>query len=156
MQIHINRKGQKYGPYTVEQVQNHLAAGKLLPNDLAWHKGLPSHIPLSQCLASLAGNPAAPTASATSASRKGNNGMCIAGLVLGIISVLFSCCCGIFGLPFPVIGIILSSIGLIQTKKDPSQEGRNLGMVGLVLSILAILLSIVGVIFGIGAAIFDK
>ena len=40
MEIYVNRNGQQFGPYTVEQVRENLAIGMLAPTDLAWHEGL--------------------------------------------------------------------------------------------------------------------
>ena len=48
MQIHINREGQQFGPYTVEEVRAYLAQGSLFPGDFAWYEGLPNWTPLSQ------------------------------------------------------------------------------------------------------------
>ena len=59
MQIHIDRNGQKFGPYSVEEAKSYLASGQLLPDDLAWHDGLPGYVPLAQCLASLLAAPVA-------------------------------------------------------------------------------------------------
>jgi|GEM_PF-1829877 len=39
LQIHINRAGQQYGPYHEATAREMLAAGQLLPTDLAWHPG---------------------------------------------------------------------------------------------------------------------
>ncbi len=48
MQILINRAGEQYGPYTLEQVNTGLSAGFLEASDLAWHEGLPSWVALQQ------------------------------------------------------------------------------------------------------------
>ena len=40
MEIYVNRNGQQFGPYTVEQVRENLAIGMLAPTDLAWHEGV--------------------------------------------------------------------------------------------------------------------
>jgi hypothetical protein len=34
--ITISREGQQFGPYTLEQVQQYLQSGNLVPTDLAW------------------------------------------------------------------------------------------------------------------------
>ena len=54
MQIFITRGEDSSGPYTLEQVQDYLAQGVLLPGDLAWHEGLEGWIPLSQLMDSIA------------------------------------------------------------------------------------------------------
>tara|TARA_Y100000588_G_scaffold384440_2_gene475696 strand:+ start:693 stop:1910 length:1218 start_codon:yes stop_codon:yes gene_type:complete len=46
MQIHINRNGQQFGPYSLEEVRTHLAQGSLLPTDLAWYEGAAAWVPL--------------------------------------------------------------------------------------------------------------
>ena len=61
MQIHITRGEDSSGPYTLEQVQDYLAEGILLPDDLAWHEGLDSWVPLGELVAT-AGAPQPPEA----------------------------------------------------------------------------------------------
>ncbi len=53
MEIKINRDGEEYGPYTVEQVNELLANGTLLPTDLAWHDPMETWAELSLVAASL-------------------------------------------------------------------------------------------------------
>ena len=48
MLIYINRNGQQFGPFTLEQVNGALATGQLLATDLAFYEGLPQWVPLSQ------------------------------------------------------------------------------------------------------------
>jgi hypothetical protein len=57
------------------------------------------------------------------------NGLAIAGFVTSL-----SCC-------WPV-GIILSSIGLSQISKDPTQKGKGLAMAGLIIGIVYFVLTI--------------
>jgi Zn-dependent protease with chaperone function len=47
MKIYVHKNSQQYGPYTVEEVKNWLAAGQLLPNDLAIFDGGANWGPLS-------------------------------------------------------------------------------------------------------------
>ena len=39
MQIYINKDGQQYGPYTVEQLQQYVQQGHFTPQDYACHDG---------------------------------------------------------------------------------------------------------------------
>jgi hypothetical protein len=39
MEIYINRSGQRYGPFSLSEIQADLEAGKIQPTDLAWHNG---------------------------------------------------------------------------------------------------------------------
>jgi uncharacterized RDD family membrane protein YckC/Tfp pilus assembly major pilin PilA len=48
MQIHINRDGQNYGPYSLDEVRQYLASGNLIATDLAWFEGASGWMPLSQ------------------------------------------------------------------------------------------------------------
>jgi hypothetical protein len=48
MQIYINRGGQQFGPFTLEQVNQALVVGQLLPNDFAFCEGLQQWTPLEQ------------------------------------------------------------------------------------------------------------
>ncbi|SVC99955.1 uncharacterized protein METZ01_LOCUS352809, partial [marine metagenome] len=48
MQIHVNKDGQQIGPYDLEQVNQYLEQGSLLPTDPAWHEGLDGWVPLNQ------------------------------------------------------------------------------------------------------------
>lgn len=48
MQIHINRDGQNYGPYSLDEARQYLASGNLAATDLAWYEGAPGWMPLSQ------------------------------------------------------------------------------------------------------------
>jgi len=48
MQIHVDRGGQRFGPYEVEEVNAYLASGSLLDTDLGWIDGMPDWVPLTQ------------------------------------------------------------------------------------------------------------
>lgn len=46
MQIHIDRGGQRFGPFSVEQINSHLADGTILPTDLGWTDGMAEWVPV--------------------------------------------------------------------------------------------------------------
>lgn len=48
MQIHINRDGQNFGPYSLDEVRQYLASGNIVVTDLAWYEGAPGWMPLGQ------------------------------------------------------------------------------------------------------------
>jgi hypothetical protein len=48
MSIYISRGEETSGPYSLEQVQEYLAEGLLLPTDLAWLEGMENWVPLSE------------------------------------------------------------------------------------------------------------
>ncbi|SFS00548.1 DUF4190 domain-containing protein [Anaeromicropila populeti] len=70
------------------------------------------------------------------------NGLAIASLVLGILSIPFSCCYG-FGILMGIVGLIL---GIISKKGEPRFTGQAIG--GIVCSIIGAILSIL-IIIGI-------
>ena len=53
MQIYITRGSDSSGPYSLEDVQTYLEQGMLLPDDLAYHEGLPGWTPLEEVLAAV-------------------------------------------------------------------------------------------------------
>jgi hypothetical protein len=53
MQVTINRDGQQYGPYPIEDAAAHLATGGLLPTDWAWAEGMTDWAPLGQVVAAM-------------------------------------------------------------------------------------------------------
>ena len=70
--------------------------------------------------------------------QSGTNGMAIAGMVMGILSLVTICC---YGFPFNLLGIIFSAIGLSQIKKsNPRQSGKGMAIAGLICSILSFLI----------------
>ena len=66
MQIHVDRGGQRFGPYSLEDVNRYLADGTLLPSDIGWHEGAADWMPLTKIAGVVAGGgppgPPAPTA----------------------------------------------------------------------------------------------
>ena len=48
MQVHIDRNGERYGPYSIEDINAYLANGTLLLADLAWQDGMTDWLPVSQ------------------------------------------------------------------------------------------------------------
>jgi hypothetical protein len=59
MTYQVSRNGQLYGPYTLEDLQRYVAAGNILPTELAKSENMPDWLPVAQILAA-AGTPAAP------------------------------------------------------------------------------------------------
>ena len=51
MQIYIVRDGQRFGPYSVDQLRSYLQSNELVPSDLAWREGMTELEPLETLLA---------------------------------------------------------------------------------------------------------
>ena len=82
-QYFVARGGEQSGPYTLEQMQQMLAAGQLLPTDMAWTEGQADWLPVPQ----LAGS-ADPEAK-SSGGKLTLVVRCIVGLLLVVTIVLF-------------------------------------------------------------------
>lgn len=77
---------------------------------------------------------------------KETNGLAIASLICGILSIIFCfCCC--WGIPFNILSIVFGIIALSQIKRQPSQTGRGMAIAGIVLGILSLLLGIIMTLF---------
>ena len=48
MLIHVNRDGEQFGPYTIEDLNAYLAQGSILPTDQAWYEGAAGWMPMDQ------------------------------------------------------------------------------------------------------------
>jgi hypothetical protein len=57
MTYQVSRNGQIYGPYTLEDLQRYVAAGNILPSDLAKGEDMPDWVPVAQILGSAAAPP---------------------------------------------------------------------------------------------------
>ena len=155
MYILIGVDQKEYGPVSADEVRTWIVEGRANGQTLARFEGGPWK-PLSsfpEFAGSLAAAPqpgqrAPPLAQAPLTGRAPEtNGMAVAGLVMGILSMTVGLlCCGPV-LVFNILGIIFSSVALSQIKKSPVQQtGRNLAIVGLVLSLLGIVFQIIIII----------
>jgi len=62
MQVHLERSGQQFGPYSIEEVNTYLSSGQVLPTDMAWYDGAPGWMPLTQVPGvQVGGPPSAPS-----------------------------------------------------------------------------------------------
>ena len=79
------------------------------------------------------------------ASAGSNNGMAVASMVLGIISLPTTCCC-IIGLPTAITGLILGSVAMNQIKTGRYAKGsRGMALAGIWCSAIALVLMVLWV-----------
>lgn len=71
--------------------------------------------------------------------QQGGKGMSIAGMVLGIVSIV---CCGLIGIICGVVGLVLSIIALKNNK-----PGRGMAIAGLVCSAVGVVAGVIYLIF---------
>jgi hypothetical protein len=73
--------------------------------------------------------------------QKGGAGLGIASMVLGILSIVFSCCFYYIAFPCGIVGLIL---GAVSIKKG--NAGKGMAITGVVLSIISLALAVVAAI----------
>lgn len=143
--------GKQYGPVSAEQLRQWLAEGRVNAQTQVLVEGAAGWTTLSalpEFSAQLGQTAPQPFSSAQygSAAVPKTNSMATAGMIMGILSVVFGCCC--HGMPFNVLGIIFSLIALSQIKSDPhGQQGRGMAIAGLVLSIISIVFAVALLVF---------
>lgn len=71
---------------------------------------------------------------------QGPNGLQIAGLVLGIISIVACCCYGVAGIVFGIAGLVCSIMGNKENK-------HGVGTAGLICSIIGIVIFVIFIVF---------
>ena len=165
----IGGDGKEYGPKAVVEVREWIAEGRLNVQSQIKPQGETDWVQLGSLpefaadlnpqaaapapgslppLPQPAAHPASP-ATYTPTPKTGTNPMAITGMICGIISLPTLCCC--YGMPFNILGIIFSLIGLSQLKANPQQQGKGMATAGLICSILSIL-SLILIMLGIAAS----
>jgi len=117
VEIYISRAGERFGPYSLSEVQGYLDNGSIVPTDLAWHQGTTDWVPLSQIDELTIAKPRVPPPPPTSGSSPQTE------LVLIILLTLV----------IPLVGIIVGSIRVSQP------ERRNEGLVLLGISVFLVI-----------------
>ena len=135
MQIYISRNGERYGPYSMPDVQADIEAGNIQPTDLAWHDGAAGWVEVWQIdgitLPKRRVPPPPPPAPA--AVRAGNYPATppkpasrVDGVELAFLTVLT--------LLLPIVGIVL---GIIRISNPEKRSG---GLILLIISIVIMIL----------------
>lgn len=143
----IGGDGKTYGPYSQEQMQQFFAENRVNPQTQvnadggAWQ-------PAGSFPELISMQPPGGGGYIPPQQPGGTNGMAIAGMVLGILSIVtvYPCC----GLPFNILGLIFSAVALSQIKRNPHQQGKGMANAGLVCSLIG--LSILALLFLFGIA----
>ncbi len=82
--------------------------------------------------------------------KKEKNSLALASMIVGIISILVSCCCGL-GIPFGSLAIIFAALSRVdKVMSTYAKAGLITGIVGLALSVLAIVFMIIMSVFAGG------
>jgi hypothetical protein len=144
----IGADGHEYGPVSAEQLRQWIAEGRVNAETKAVAEGSSEWRPLGAFPeASLWFTPGIPPRPAPTPSSPTNllsarrtNGFAVTGLVLGILSLFCLCC---YGLPFNVVGLVFSIVGLVQIQNNPQvYQGKGLAIAGLILCAVSLLLAL--------------
>ena len=86
-----------------------------------------------------------------------SNGLAIAALVCGILSILSTCCCALLSLPLALAACVMGGIAMSKVKANPAvYGGRGMALGGLICGIVGILMSIAFLALGMGQALIDQ
>lgn len=85
----------------------------------------------------------------------GNKALSIVSLVLGILSIVFSCCCyGVLSVLFGAGAIVCAVISNKQGKTGLAKAGMICAIVGIVLAVIWLILTLIGI--GSSAALTES
>jgi hypothetical protein len=85
--------------------------------------------------------PSAPAVLSGPAPARRTNGLALASLVMGVVSLTFGICC-CYGIPFNLLGVVFGLVALSQIRQRPQLEhGQGMAIAGLVLSLLSLALA---------------
>jgi Domain of unknown function (DUF4190)/GYF domain 2 len=153
----IGADGKAYGPITIEQLKQWIGEGRANAQTQTLADGATEWKPLGALpeFTSSFAPPIPPTISPITGGRfRKTNSLAIAGLVCGILSLTFFCCCG--GFPFNLLGLVFSIVALVQIGENPEiYEGRVMAIVGLILSIAGFLFLLAVVASGHTHVVFN-
>lgn len=138
----IGADGREYGPVSLDQLGRWIVEGRANAETRAIAEGSVEWKSLGSLpeFSAWFGRPPAPPRTAPPpvtgpVPLKSTNSFATAGFVLGIVSLCCFCC---YGLPFNILGLIFSIIGLIQTENNPQlYHGKALAIAGIVLNVLS-------------------
>ncbi|MFT6182328.1 MAG: hypothetical protein ACJAQT_003918 [Akkermansiaceae bacterium] len=171
------KEGQQYGPIDEATLRARISTAAVGPQDLIWREGMAAWTPLSQLsqfgVGSMAPSSpsqegsgevdpnapppsnspyAPPVANLTGAYQPGpamavTNGLAIASMVCGILSLVFFCFCG--GIFFGVPAVICGHLGLNQLNNpENKQQGRGMAIAGLICGYIGVAIFAVMILSG--------
>lgn len=137
--------GKEYGPISADVLQQWVREGRANAQTQVLPAGQMAWITLGQLpeFSALFNAPASPAAfTSLPISPRRTNALAVTGFILSLVAITAGLCC-CYGFPFNIAGIVCSSIGLVQTRKQPeTYSGRGFAIAGLIIGILSILIGI--------------
>ena len=154
----IGADQKEYGPISAEQLRQWVTEGRVNAQTLVMAEGSTDWKPLQtlpefSILLGLQPPPAgpAPIRPLTTFPLR-TNPLAMTGMIMGLLSVTCGLCC-CYGVPFNLLGIIFSLVGLAQIRNNPDlYSGKGLAITGLITSLVSIALAglmvVLGLVFG--------
>jgi len=144
----IGADGRKYGPVSGDQLRQWISEGRVSADTPVLADGSADWNPLralAEFTSLLAGPTPPPIGPLTrlpgGTTLRRNHPFAVTGLILGIVSLTFGLCC-CYGLPFNLLGIVFSLLGLAQIRKQPDAYScEGLAIAGLICSIVSLTLA---------------
>ncbi len=135
----IGADGRQYGPVAAAQIRQWIGEGRVESRTPVFTDGAADWT-FAGLLPEFAGLFAAGAPPGIAAGRlTATNSFATTGMICGILAWVMFCCCG--GVPFNLLGLVFSLIGLSQINSHPERyEGRGQAIAGLVLSLASLLL----------------
>lgn len=156
----LGTDNKEYGPVSAEQLRQWILQGRANRNTLVQAEGATSWKPLSlfpEFSATLGSAPAAqPAPVVIQTVSGGTNGVAVASLVSGIVSLPGVACCCFPTLVTAPLGIVLGIIALAQIRGRPEQSGRGMAWTGIALCIAALALCVLMMFLGVFAEQIEK
>ena len=136
----IGSDRQTYGPVTAELLRQWLAEGRVDRATLVQPEGAAEWRPLSSFPVFGAAPPAGtppPVSMPPAHEQDTGNNMAIAGLVLGILSIIGCCVPFAFG----ILGVVFSALALCRERPpgQPETSHKSMALAGLILSIIGLI-----------------
>ncbi len=128
----VSRGGQRFGPYSRDQIRAHLAEARMTPSDLVWAQGMPGWLQASQVSGLLPSfSPSAHSSyhplSSNSVESTQTSGLAVASMIFGIVSLMGACA---FVIP-TLIAIVLGHVALSQCNNNRNLKGKGMAIAGL-------------------------
>ena len=166
MQIHVARGGQKFGPFSPQEIQTRLSSGELHPDDLAWTEGRTEWTPLSS-FPGISPAPAtqpsplrAPATPPPLQRISGSHAASTSGLAIG------SLVCGILSFTFlPILAsipaVICGHMALSEIKRSSGAiGGKGVAMAGTILGYITLailpIIAVIAILAGMALPVFSQ
>ena len=156
----LGTDNKEYGPVSADQLRQWILEGRANRNTLAQPEGGTSWKPLSlfpEFSATLGSAPPALQAPRpVPVASNGTNGLAVASLVSGVLSLPGLLCCCPYTPLTATLGIVFGIIALAQLKGQTPHSSRSMAWTGIALSIAGLVLFAILMLFGMFAGQMEK